>query len=843
MDTTNKSKSFKEMLDALKSVDAGHEVSDQLRRLGKELAALEGLLSRAEEARQDGLSQWSRQVTLLEELLAFQHNCLRFSSAKEAAEGIFGYLKALIPYQEGYLIISPDNQPQPQRILTTHPKQVASLKVMLENDKGLMNLQKVLEKCEGAEVFGGEENPLPEGVQWHFIQAGHILLFPIRIRHNLVGFGLLNSPTISLNQDHAAAINLILGSLASLLFQQIFFEKISDRFQQQSPFGKLLEPSGLPASLANGPMAILLLDENGEIKLANQGALKGLGAGEDSLLGKKLTEFADPKSAVILKDKLETEGLGESLPVLLTGKNQTIWEAYWERGLAGLPEGHQLVLAVDVTARKRLEQQQQEIVSMQQVMQFSRVMSGYLGDLLTVLTPNMSLLKTQLAESPELAKNIDVMELSLQQAEQVIKQLLNYGLPEMESAQAYDAVASFENVIAARREELPENVTMNFQKEGYFQELWGFPRRLERLLQVLVENAVEAMPEGGDLLLKVLSLPAPQAENGELIIEVADSGCGISEEIRPHIFKPFFSTKIKNEELGMGLFNAYSIVHDAGGQISIESAPDQGTRIRVTLPVSYAESLSVPEEKQGNPQEKSLPDLSLNQADDREEIVLQEMEPVLELPDATALEEQSELLPPPFEEMVEPEIHSTTPGEPEPLLSEMELPELPSTTPGEPEPLLSEMELPEIPSQSLLKNLKSGLSDTGINESARGILVVDDEFNIRNLLREILEHRGFTVYTAANGREGVEIFQEHGGEIGLVILDMVMPEMNGKDAFTQIKSQDENQKFLVISGYTKQSEVKDVLKSGASGYIKKPFQIDDLVERVNIILGEKGESD
>ncbi len=114
------------------------------------------------------------------------------------------------------------------------------------------------------------------------------------------------------------------------------------------------------------------------------------------------------------------------------------------------------------------------------------------------------------------------------------------------------------------------------------------------------------------------------------------------------------------------------------------------------------------------------------------------------------------------------------------------------------------------------------------------ILLVDDEEIVRSMLSYTLSSRGHMVREAFNGRDAVEIYKRHWNEIDLVILDMIMPEMNGSETFREMKKLNPRIKALVSSGYS-QEEVQAILDEGVTGFIEKPFEqhrLDALLERV-----------
>jgi DNA-binding response OmpR family regulator len=98
---------------------------------------------------------------------------------------------------------------------------------------------------------------------------------------------------------------------------------------------------------------------------------------------------------------------------------------------------------------------------------------------------------------------------------------------------------------------------------------------------------------------------------------------------------------------------------------------------------------------------------------------------------------------------------------------------------------------------------------------------------------------GYSVILAGNGREAVEIYRENPGLIDLVMLDMVMPEMDGHKAFFHLREIDANACVLLSSGYVSEEEAKDVLDAGAVGFLQKPYRMVDLARRIRIILDEK----
>jgi PAS domain S-box-containing protein len=123
-----------------------------------------------------------------------------------------------------------------------------------------------------------------------------------------------------------------------------------------------------------------------------------------------------------------------------------------------------------------------------------------------------------------------------------------------------------------------------------------------------------------------------------------------------------------------------------------------------------------------------------------------------------------------------------------------------------------------------------------LERGAETILVVEDEEAIRYLVREVLEAHGYTVLDAANGREALELLEGHEGPVQLLLTDVVMPDMGGRELADQLQASHPGMKVLYTSGYTDDAIVHfGVLEEGAH-FIGKPYSIVDLTSKVREVL-------
>ncbi len=112
------------------------------------------------------------------------------------------------------------------------------------------------------------------------------------------------------------------------------------------------------------------------------------------------------------------------------------------------------------------------------------------------------------------------------------------------------------------------------------------------------------------------------------------------------------------------------------------------------------------------------------------------------------------------------------------------------------------------------------------------ILLIDDEEVVRELGKDILEAYDYEVILAIHGNEGVRMFNEYKDRIDLVILDMVMPEKGGRQAFKEIRSLKPDAKVLICSGYGEEQYFYELFEAGAAGFLQKPFQHTELLSKV-----------
>jgi CheY-like chemotaxis protein len=116
------------------------------------------------------------------------------------------------------------------------------------------------------------------------------------------------------------------------------------------------------------------------------------------------------------------------------------------------------------------------------------------------------------------------------------------------------------------------------------------------------------------------------------------------------------------------------------------------------------------------------------------------------------------------------------------------------------------------------------------------ILIVDDEEINISVLQECLEIMGYKVMTARSGQHAVDLYRRHSQDIHLVILDIIMPGMNGGEVFDAIKAIRPDVRAILSSGYSSDGEASRIMRRGAKGFVQKPFRVDMLVQKIREVL-------
>ena len=120
-------------------------------------------------------------------------------------------------------------------------------------------------------------------------------------------------------------------------------------------------------------------------------------------------------------------------------------------------------------------------------------------------------------------------------------------------------------------------------------------------------------------------------------------------------------------------------------------------------------------------------------------------------------------------------------------------------------------------------------------------LVVDDEPVVRRVAISMLQHLGFEVLEAADGRAGADVYREHQADIALVLLDMTMPILGGAEAYTELRRIRPDVRVILMNGYNEQDSTNRFAGRRPAGFVQKPLQVSSLARTVRRVLSSESD--
>ncbi|HWS39585.1 MAG TPA: ATP-binding protein [Actinoplanes sp.] len=483
--------------------------------------------------------------------------------------------------------------------------------------------------------------------------------------------------------------------------------------------------------LQAAPDAILVLD-GGRIVLANDRAEQMFGWPRDELVGQSVEVLLTPDSEMHYPERqrqiLDGEP-GELARLVTTVRRRDGTELPVESSttVVETARGRVAVSVVrDITERLRAEEEKERLRAEAQAHRSQRLESlgqlagGIAHDFNNMLGVILNY-ATFVIEEAESAEPDVAMIAS--DAAQVIRagtrgtdlthQLLSFARREVVRPQPIDVNRRIADNRDMLRRTVGEQIDLVIRPGPDLPAVTCDPSQLEQMLTYLAQNARDAMPGGGRLVIETALL------GGQVMLRVADTGRGMAADVAERAFEPFYTTKGNGEGTGLGLATVYGIVTQAGGEVSLSSEVGVGTTITVLLPAGDAIAGSA----------------------------------------ETA------------------------------------------------EPAVSE---------------------------ARGetLLVVEDEDALRDVAGRILTGAGYRVLSAEGGAQALEVAARHDGQIDLLVSDVMMPGMLGKELAERLVVARPGTRVLYMSGYAQPVLASQGTLDPGVALLEKPFTANDLLTAV-----------
>src|SRR5215469_16551430 len=125
-------------------------------------------------------------------------------------------------------------------------------------------------------------------------------------------------------------------------------------------------------------------------------------------------------------------------------------------------------------------------------------------------------------------------------------------------------------------------------------------------------------------------------------------------------------------------------------------------------------------------------------------------------------------------------------------------------------------------------------------DTAKTVLIIEDEESLRLAVCKVLKRRGFRVLEAADGRAGVDLFQAHAAAIDVVLLDLTLPRLSGREVLSEMRRIRPNVRVVLTTAYSENSW-RSQGEPPFWGFIRKPYQVNELVDLLREACGEEGE--
>lgn len=340
---------------------------------------------------------------------------------------------------------------------------------------------------------------------------------------------------------------------------------------------------------------IIATDMRGNILIFNTGAERILGYQSEEVIGKmNIRELYPPGVAQEVMQKMRSPDDGEagklaSYKVVLRNRWGEWIDCDLSASLIYDHEGNEICsvgICKDLRERlkmeERLQETQQRLLQSEKLAAMGRLTSQIAHELnnpIYGIMNTLELLKTEV--TPE-SKRRKILEMSLsetQRLSEMLRNMLSFSKPEEETRRPVDVNELLESIVLFMDKQMREgNIDIETNFEPEIPRVMGSTNQLRQVFLNLIRNAKEAMPQGGTLSLETTM------EDKRVIIDVRDTGIGISEEIQDKLFEAFFTTKAAVKGVGLGLSVCYGIIKDHGGEIRVESEEGKGSTFSVLLP-------------------------------------------------------------------------------------------------------------------------------------------------------------------------------------------------------------------------------------------------------------------
>ena len=241
-------------------------------------------------------------------------------------------------------------------------------------------------------------------------------------------------------------------------------------------------------------------------------------------------------------------------------------------------------MEIDRTERQGLEEALLHSQKLKAVGQLTGGLAHDFNNLLAVIIGSLDLVNPESPDAPRVNRALKAAE----RGALLTQRLLAFSRKQSLHPHAVELKTLLENLGELMRHSLPAMLTLEIEAQSPAWPAWIDVSQLENAIINLVMNARDAMDgQAGTIKIRTWNQRVTRSDGRKqdmVMLEVADQGSGMSQEVKAQVFEPFFTTKQTGSGSGLGLSMVYGFVRQSGGRVEIESAPGQGTTVRLQLP-------------------------------------------------------------------------------------------------------------------------------------------------------------------------------------------------------------------------------------------------------------------
>jgi two-component system, cell cycle sensor histidine kinase and response regulator CckA len=481
---------------------------------------------------------------------------------------------------------------------------------------------------------------------------------------------------------------------------------------------------------------VWLLNEAGKTTFVNRRMSTLLGYPAAELGQQPLLDFVHEGSRRVVREAVSAARLapvGQVEACLVCADGKELWVLLDSTPI--VEQGRHvgvLVMVMDISLRKRLEEQLRQAQKMEAVGNLAGGVAHDFNNLLSVILGYAEMIISELPTGDPIKADLEELNRAGERARDLTRQLLAFSRRQVLEPRTIDLNQLLRSMGPMLRRLLREDIELSFLTAATLGRVFADAGQLAQIVMNLLVNARDAIQGVGKIAIETgdaeLDEQYAASHHGVVpgpyvMLAVSDTGVGMDAATQEHIFEPFFTTKDVDGGTGLGLATVFGIVKQSGGHIWVYSEPGAGATFRIYLP--------------------------------------------------------------------------RTDG----ALEDAPLQEPPATLHG---------------------------SET--------ILIVEDQEQVRTLMRVILRRFGYNVLEAPNGGEALLICEKFPATIHLLLTDVVMPRMSGRELAQRLSPLRPDMAVMYVSGYTENAIVHHGVLDAGVAYVQKPITPDVLAKKVRQFL-------